>query len=165
MCLSRGCLRKLLFYTDGQTIWDSVGTVRASGLQGNTSSTQSAIIVPDPASSSRYYVFTADGVTGGNNHVAGVRVDVSTWPTPTPIASLFTSAVPPTAGLSPTEKLTAMQHANCIDYWVLTVVQPIPRGQQDVGDGLGSVRVLLVTASGVQFIGDTPTNVNIQPCW
>jgi hypothetical protein len=24
----------LLFYTDGQTIWDSVGTVRASGLQG-----------------------------------------------------------------------------------------------------------------------------------
>jgi hypothetical protein len=94
--------------------------------------------------------------------VDGVRVDVSAWPAPTPIAILFTTPNPPTAGLSPTEKLTAIQHANCTDYWILTVVQPIPRGQQDVGDGLGSVRVLLVTASGVQFIGDTPTNVNIH---
>lgn len=141
----------LLFYTDGSNIWDGGGTVRVTGLLGNPSSTQSAIIVPDPGDASRYYVFTADGASGGNNHVAGVRVNISTWAT-TPILSLINPA-PVTTGLSPTEKITAIQHANCTDYWVITVVQS---GNNALPSGQGAFRVFHVTAAGVSLLPDAP---------
>ncbi|WP_100612533.1 T9SS type B sorting domain-containing protein [Confluentibacter lentus] len=48
----------LLFYTDGTTIWNKNHGVMAGGLLGDSSSTQSAIIVPKPDDSNIYYVFT-----------------------------------------------------------------------------------------------------------
>ena len=50
----------LLFYTDGKTVWNRNHTImtNGTGLLGNFSSTQSAVIVPFPGSSSKYYVFT-----------------------------------------------------------------------------------------------------------
>ena len=57
----------LLLYTDGRTVWDrnhlimpngnySAGT----GLFGDPSSTQSGIIIPNPANPNIYYIFTVD---------------------------------------------------------------------------------------------------------
>jgi hypothetical protein len=148
---------QLLFYTDGNSVWDGTNTPRASGLLGNSSSTQSAVIVPDPADSQQYYIFTADGSTGGNNHVNGIRINVSSWAS-VPLSSLM--AMPPTAGeRSPTERVTAIQHANCVDYWVLTIVQqPVPLA---AGNGPGILRVFLVNSSGVQWVGDTPMGLNV----
>lgn len=50
------CDGNLLFYTDGVTVWDNTHNVmlNGTGLLGNPSSTQSAIIIPDPGNSSRY---------------------------------------------------------------------------------------------------------------
>ena len=50
----------LLFSTDGITIWAKDQSVMPNGsnLLGNPSSTQSAIIVPDPGNANLYYVFT-----------------------------------------------------------------------------------------------------------
>ena len=50
----------LLFYTDGVTVWNKVHGVmpNGSGLLGNTSTSQSALIVPVPGSSTNYYIFT-----------------------------------------------------------------------------------------------------------
>lgn len=55
-------LGNLLFYTDGITVFDSLHGVMENGqrLYGDTSSTQSAIIVPDPGNQERYYIFTVD---------------------------------------------------------------------------------------------------------
>ncbi|KAA5824429.1 T9SS type B sorting domain-containing protein [Algibacter amylolyticus] len=52
----------LLFYTDGITIWNKNHGVmtNGSGLNGDPSSTQSAIIVPKPNTPDIYYVFTVD---------------------------------------------------------------------------------------------------------
>lgn len=151
---------QLLFYTDGRQLWDSGHVPRASGLAsglgGNPSSTQSAIIVPDPGNPQQYYVFTADGTTGGNNHFNGIRIDVSSWAS-VPLSTLMT--MPPTAGRSPTERVTAIQHANCIDYWVLTIVQQSTT--VGAGNGPGIVRLFLVNSTGVQYIGETPLNLNI----
>jgi hypothetical protein len=151
----------LLLYTDGQRVWDGTNTQRAMNLLGNPSSTQSAIIVPDPANAAQYYVFTADGASGGNNHVNGIRIDTSTstWGI-TQLSSIMT--MPPTAGFSPTEKLTAIQHKNCKDYWVLTIIQPWQTGQPQPANGLGTLRVFLVNSTGVQHVGDTPMNVTIN---
>lgn len=48
----------LLFYTDGSAIWNKNHGVMAGGLLGDSSSTQSAIIVPKPDDPNIYYVFT-----------------------------------------------------------------------------------------------------------
>ena len=52
----------LLFYTDGQYIYQADGAVmkNGSGLLGDPSSTQSAIIVPQPKNDKIFYVFTVD---------------------------------------------------------------------------------------------------------
>ncbi len=56
----------LLFYTDGETIWDKNHNImpNGTGLLGNHSTSQVAI-VPDPGNLSRYYVITPEGWTGG----------------------------------------------------------------------------------------------------
>lgn len=51
----------LKFFTNGVDVWDASKTLmpNGSGLMGDVSTTQSAMIVPNPASGSQYYVFTA----------------------------------------------------------------------------------------------------------
>ena len=70
----------LLFYTDGVTVWnrDHVQMVNGFDLHGDSSSTQSAIIVPKPASTSIYYVFTVDnGIDGVNYGLNYSEVDMT----------------------------------------------------------------------------------------
>lgn len=154
----------LLFYTDGITVWDSAHVAKVSGLLGDPSSTQSSIIVPDPGNSNQYYVFTMDGSSNANppfNHFNGGLLNVSTWAF-TPLSSLMT--LPPTTGFSPAEKLTAIQHKNCKDFWVITVLQEGTDGTvtgSGVSQGLGTFRVFSVTASGVQHVSDTPMRLLI----
>ncbi len=52
----------LLFYTDGITIWNRRHQIMANGegLKGSSSSSQTALIVPDPTNSVKYYIFTTD---------------------------------------------------------------------------------------------------------
>ncbi|HEX9980946.1 MAG TPA: T9SS type B sorting domain-containing protein [Flavobacterium sp.] len=57
----------LLFYTDGRTVWDRNHVIMpegnyfaGTGLFGDPSSTQSAVIVPKPGNPDVYYIFTVD---------------------------------------------------------------------------------------------------------
>lgn len=57
----------LLLYTDGRTVWDRNHLIMpngnynaGTGLLGDPSSTQSGIIVPNPANPNLYYIFTVD---------------------------------------------------------------------------------------------------------
>ena len=56
----------LLFYTDGQTVYDKNHAImpNGTGLLGDWSSTQSALIVADPGNINQYYIFTTDGFVG-----------------------------------------------------------------------------------------------------
>lgn len=63
----------LLFYTDGVTVWDrnhnQMPANIANPLRGSTTSTQSALIVPQPGSNTRYYIFTVAAVGSGHPYV------------------------------------------------------------------------------------------------
>ena len=57
----------LLFYTDGQTVWNSLHQpmvngdyFAGTGLLGDPSSTSSGLIVPKPQDPNFYYIFTVD---------------------------------------------------------------------------------------------------------
>jgi gliding motility-associated-like protein len=122
MTVDEGCASmadnngNLLFYTDGMTIWNSTHTVMANGtgLNGGHSSTQAALILKKPGSSTIYYVYTVIGNTWfqGLNYS---EVDMS-------LASGQGSVTAKNVNLfsgSLHEKLTATKHCNGTDFWIL----------------------------------------------
>ena len=64
ICNTKG---QLLFYTDGVSVWDRRHKLMPNGqgtLYGNSSSSQSGVIVPIIGDTSRYYIFTVDDQAG-----------------------------------------------------------------------------------------------------
>ena len=106
----------LLFYTDGQRVWNRIHQTmpNGSGLMGGSSSSQSALIVPLPGSAALYYIFTtmeSGGIAGMRYSVvdlalAGGNGDVTVMKN----IPLITTV---------SEKVTAVRHGNGEDYWVL----------------------------------------------
>jgi len=104
----------LLFYTDGSTVYDQTHAAMANGtgLNGNSSSSQSAIIAKQPGSTNMYYIFTQTGPFGAG---AGYSiVDMS-------LAAGMGSVTVKNMTLSTpcTEKLTSVKHCNGVDIWVI----------------------------------------------
>ncbi|MGL5890786.1 MAG: T9SS type B sorting domain-containing protein, partial [Bacteroidia bacterium] len=111
----------LLFYTDGITIWNrnNQPLPGASGtLLGDTTSSNSVIIVPRPGSTVQYYVITADqgGYITPNAGINYSLIDMTLNSGLGGLVTLNTLLLAPPA----TEKLAACLHANCTDYWVIT---------------------------------------------
>ncbi len=66
----------LLFYTDGQLVYDKLHVLmpNGSGLLGATSSAHSSVVIPRPGSSTEFYIFTVDqgGAPGVGIHYSKV---------------------------------------------------------------------------------------------
>ena len=107
----------LLFYTDGITVWDRTNTmmpnVNNGMLNGNSSSTQSGVIVPKPGSTTIYYVFTCD-YQGGPLGICYSMVDMTLNGGLGDLTTVNTNILPYGA-----EKITAVKNCNGNDYWVI----------------------------------------------
>jgi large repetitive protein len=110
----------LLFYTNGMKIWNKNHQVMPNGdsILSGFSGTQCALILPQPGSSQYFYVFTTDDYHL-NNLKYGFRyslVDVCLQNGDGDVV-----AGEKNIKLLDTvcEKLTAVRHANGIDYWIL----------------------------------------------
>ena len=110
----------LLFYTNGQQIWNKNHQIMPHGdsILGNISSTQAALIVALPGSSQYFYNFTVDDFNNDNLKY-GFRYSIidicadyglgDVLPNQKNIKLLDTVA----------EKLTAVRHFNGVDYWII----------------------------------------------
>lgn len=109
---------KLLFYTDGTTVWNKNHQIMDNGdsLGAYNSAVQTSIIIPLPGSETIYYLIT-------NNHYANPAsveynvVDMS-------LNNGFGKVIVKRKGLLYTpiaEKLAAVKHQNGIDYWITVV--------------------------------------------
>ena len=114
----------LLFYSDGMTVWNKNHQVmqNGTGLLGNFSSTQSSIIVPDPANPNRYYyLFTvgSEFCCGGNisDGLRYSKIDICL-----DYAKGGINTTEKNIKLVDTvaEKIAVTRHSNKTDYWVLT---------------------------------------------
>ena len=112
----------LQFYTDGVTIYNRNHEVIETGLFGHKSSTQSAIIVPNPADKSIFYVFTAG--EGGYLYSQNGSINTAAY---TIVNMCLNNGL---GGVvqdkkniilknNVTEKLTAVLHQNGTDVWVM----------------------------------------------
>jgi len=105
----------VIFYTDGKTVWDRnhKPLINGKNLLGNSSATQSALIIPIPNTNcSKYFIFTVDSAE--HNLENGFRynvVDISNGGEVVIKNKLLYKPV--------TEKLTAISDKKG-GYWVLT---------------------------------------------
>jgi hypothetical protein len=183
----------LLFSTNGKKVWDRQHNEVISDLQlsGHPSATQSAMIISDPGSRGGYLIFTVGADYFPTlaedrywiNRLMATRIDVVNGVIQTtlhPIASVNEYAWKHTSTYTPapTERLTAIQHPNCKDYWVLTTIRKRELYLQGTSEsslstshqhyeygtfaGEGIVRIFKVTTNGVSFHADHPIKIGTQ---
>lgn len=104
---------KLMFYTEGTNVWDSSHTLmpNGTGLLGNSSSTQSAMIIPLPGNPNLFYIFTT-GVGFGDLNYSIVDMTLQSGLGDVTVKnSLIQTLV--------TEKLCGVKNQNGTDYWII----------------------------------------------
>ncbi len=109
----------LLFYSDGTYAWDRNHNQmpNGSGMTGNNSSAQSAIIIPKPGSKNLFYIFTVPEV-GAAPGVSYSMVDMTLNGG---LGDVVVAGKNTLLLSSPTcEKITAVKHANGLYVWVVT---------------------------------------------
>ncbi len=113
----------LLFYTDGETIYDRNHQIMENGnnLGGHRSSTTSAIIIPKPEDCFLYYVFTIDvqPTEGGNRGLEYNIVDMSENGGYGAVIE-NNIQIPINGQQQGYEKLAGISNADKTGYWVLT---------------------------------------------
>lgn len=111
MCDTSG---NLLFYTDASTVWNknNVTMPNGTGLNGDISTTQGAVIVPQPGNDSLYYLFTLDE-TGNSN---GLEYSIISMNRNAGLGDVITKNVYLSNNM--TEKLTAVQDPFSNRYWI-----------------------------------------------
>ncbi|WP_190926453.1 T9SS type B sorting domain-containing protein [Hymenobacter armeniacus] len=160
---------RLLFYTNGNTVWDSQHTpmTNACGACDGTTAQLNAgfgahngtLIVKRPGSQSLYYVFTTDSqqnlLNGGLSYT---EVDMSLRSGLGGVTAVRNVRLPtPTLTSKIAEGVVGMQHANRRDVWVVVH-----------GLGTNSFYSLLVTSAGVSpapvtsTSGSLSTNISIM---
>lgn len=148
MSTSKG---RLLFYTDGMSVWDSTHTKTPNGnnsMNGSYNSTQSAIIIPHPDSSGSYYIFTTDLQGGGKGLCySEFKMRLNSGKGDLVSSTLNKQLLPSTC-----ERLAATKHANGRDYWVFANQY-----------GSDSLYVYLVTPKGVTKSTQQNTGINVLP--
>lgn len=106
----------LLFYTNGETIWNQnhVTMANGAGLAGSQYASQSSIIVKQPGQQNIYFVFTQAASAGVN----GLRYSIVDMSLSAGNGSVTTKNV--LLHSPSTEKLTAVNHCNGADVWIIS---------------------------------------------
>lgn len=114
----------LLFYSDGMTVWNKNHQIMQNGtnLLGNNSTTQSSIVVPDPANPDRYfYLFTvSSGFCCGGNISDGLRYSKVDICADSSRGEIISTEKNIKLVDTITEKIAVTRHSNGVDYWILT---------------------------------------------
>ncbi len=113
----------LLFYSDGITVWNKEHGVMPNGsdLLGDPSSSQSAMIIPKPRSTTIYYIFTVDDASEGgfNYYTIDMTEDDG-------LGDIIEGPIDLSDGRFGTwsEKVAAVKGAESGTFWVVSYVYP-----------------------------------------
>ena len=115
----------LLFYSDGTTVWNRnhIPMPNGIGLKGDASSSQSAMIIPKPKSTTEYYLFTVGArVNGGQYGFYYYTIDMTQNGG---LGNVVAGPVDLNEGRADlwTEKVAAINGKECETFWVLSYVQ------------------------------------------
>lgn len=110
----------LLFYTNGEKVWNSQQEVMENGnnLLGHASSTASSLIVPQPGNDRYYYVFTTDGFENGFSN--GLRYSVVDMCGSNNLGAVISTEKNIELYGNVAEKLVAIMHTDGDKYWIIS---------------------------------------------
>lgn len=144
---------QLQFVTNGVKVWNGSQNIinPSTPLSGNSLFSRTALIIPDPASTSQFYIFTKDTYYDPNN--AGLRYSKVTMNGTTPVLSNINTPVnfpadyyAPNGGIQGGMGITAIKSPN--GYWLLT--------NQSKGS-VNYISVYSITAAGLAFVSELAT--------
>lgn len=141
---------QLLFYTNGETIWNRNHTVmiNGNGLAGSGNASQSSLIVPDPGNANQYYVFTIDASCSNLLHYS--MVDMSL------VGGLgAVTQIDVALDSNMIQKITGVANNTSTGYWVIT--------HNDLGTSFYAYPIT-VAGVGVPVISNTGTITSIGNC-
>jgi len=117
----------LLFYSEGNHLWDYNHVLLTSSLKGDSDCTQSAIVVPNPGminNSRDYYLFTVDawGASSWTNPFGnGIYYSIVNVNFNSPVTvSIAQENIPLRPNISFRENLMAVSKVNSPGYWVIS---------------------------------------------
>jgi gliding motility-associated-like protein len=116
----------LLFYTDGDNIYDRTHTVmpNGTGLGANTSGNQPVAIAKVPGQDNQYYVFTntANGTSAGSisYRIVDMSLTGNAAASTPPAGEAIGGNTPVPAHNSTSEAMLIIPHTNGSDFWLLT---------------------------------------------
>lgn len=123
----------LLFYSNGQTIWNKNHQIMLNGedLIGELDNSQSSIIVPKPNSNSTYYIFTNRKTELKNPlEYPGIYFSEIEFSSIYPLGRVKYKNQRITH--STADKITAVHHKNGKDIWVITYGSDSYQGKNDI---------------------------------
>ena len=145
----------LLFYTDGITVWNQNHMVMPNGMNllGDPSSTQSALIIPQPDTPNIYYIFTV----GDFNPMTGLNYSVVDMTLDNGLGDVVPAQKNINLIADSTEKVAAAVTNNG-DAWIVTYAEEI------IGSGLfDTFYAFKLTSSGMDLSATvTSTFNNVQ---
>ena len=113
----------LLFYSDGTTVWNKNHNPMPNGtfLKGGSSSSQSAMIIPKPASTTEFYIFTVGSFANENPGFNYYTIDMTK---DGGFGDVVRGPVDLNEGreLEWTEKVAAINGKDCETFWVISYV-------------------------------------------
>jgi len=140
----------LQFYTDGTTVYNKNHAImqNGTGLLGNVSSTQSAMIIPAPTNAGKYYIFTVahEGTVAGLNYSeVDMLLDGG-------MGAITAKNIRLDPGYRTAEKITAVRHADGQQIWIITHRMDSDKFTSFLVSSTGVDQTPVVSAAG-QFTG------------
>jgi len=107
----------LLFYTNGITVYNKNHVQMPNGINllGHFSTSEGALVVPQPGSPNLYFIFSLDQYNGIN----GLHYSVVDMNAAGGLGDVTVANVPLSAGTIYSEKMIGIRHSNGIDVWVI----------------------------------------------
>ncbi|RYE16198.1 MAG: hypothetical protein EOP51_26255, partial [Sphingobacteriales bacterium] len=129
----------LLMYTDGVKVFNRLHQQMPNGfgLLGHSSSTQTGLIVPQPGTDSVYFIFTTGNIQAPLCY-SKVNINLDNGLGDVTIKNEILKQ-------NANEQLTAVKHANGIDYWVVSITPGVGNGVMNPD----TFNVFLVNNTGI----------------
>ncbi|MCF6130393.1 T9SS type B sorting domain-containing protein [Flavobacterium sp. AS60] len=143
----------LLFYTNGQTVWNKNHQImlNGEGLSGEIDGIQSSLIVPKPNDNSTYYIFyTRQAVlTSPVYYLPGIYYTEVKFDEANPFGYVTVNKDVRIAEIEATNRIAAIHHPQSDTIRVICITKPDPVFGVMIPDGEFIFRIFNVTPTGV----------------
>jgi gliding motility-associated-like protein len=145
----------LLFYTNGQTVWNKNHQImlNGEGLSGEIDGIQSPLIVPKPNDTSTYYIFYTRQavVTSPVYYLPGIYYTEVKFDEPNPFGYITVNKDVRIAEIEATNRIVAIHHPQSDTIRVICITKPDPVFGAIIPDGEFIFRIFNVTPTGVNL--------------